>query len=521
MTIGCAFAKLADVRPFKTTWKVRVKVIHSWRQYSGMSGETMDLVLADEHGTKMHAGIKKKDIGRLSKLLVVGEWKVLENFQVSPATGLFRPTPSNWKIGLSMNTIVTTCSIKVDDMFLSLVPIQTILDGDLNHNFLIDVIGQVLDVSEIKTVPVLGREKRKLECVLRDINDQRINCCLWAGYADQLYEACSDMQVTNAFDASKLIINPICEEADAFRIGLPDDGAIVVIQEDDEEAEKQRIKEQEDAWLALEMKSVYDIQNATEIEKFRISVKVTGIDTDWGWYYFGCGKCQFRVTKDLKKEGATKPRPKAPVWYCDRCKSNVKTVEAKFKLHLLVEDDSAKTKVMLLDSVAYGIVDKTASFLLNGSYDEIQDPELIPDDVKSLVGKSFEFLVGVEKEHIVYGNDTYKVHKVKKGLLILDTESGDGPFIAIDNGSTIASGEELSVVKSNSQSISDDGSTPSPKRDFESMHGVPAGSSTSKKHCPKQLPTEASRELVNPDGLISQHPEANKSEAKLHQLTEN
>ncbi|CAA7043611.1 unnamed protein product [Microthlaspi erraticum] len=79
----------------------------------------------------------------------------------------------------------------------------------------------------------------------------------------------------------------------------------------------------------------------------------------------------------------------------------------------------------------------------------------------------------------------------------------------------------MSVVKSNSQSISDDGSTPSPKRDFESMHGVPAGSSTSKKHCPKQLPTEASRELVNPDGLISQHPEANKSEAKLHQLTEN
>ncbi|CAA7045914.1 unnamed protein product [Microthlaspi erraticum] len=303
------------------------------------------------------------------------------------------------------------CSIKVDDMFLSLVPIQTILDGDLNHNFLI-----------------------------------------------------GDMQVTNAFDASKLIINPICEEADAFRIGLPDDGAIVVIQEDDEEAEKQRIKEQEDAWLALEMKSVYDIQNATEVntfiyKKFRISVKVTGIDTDWGWYYFGCGKCQFRVTKDLKKEGATKPRPKDP------CGT--------------VTDANQMSKLL-----------KQTSFLLNGSYDEIQDPELIPDDVKSLVGKSFEFLVGVEKEHIVYGNDTYKVHKVKKGLLILDTESGDGPFTAIDNGSTIASGEELSVVKSNSQSISDDGSTPSPKRDFESMHGVPAGSSTSKKHCPKQLPTE-------------------------------
>ncbi|CAA7056761.1 unnamed protein product [Microthlaspi erraticum] len=177
---------------------------------------------------------------------------------------------------------------------------------------------------------------------------------------------------------------------------------------------------------------------------------------------------------------------------------------------------------MLLDSVAYGIVEKTSSFLLKGSYDEIQDPELIPDDVKSSVGKSFEFLVGVEKEHIVYVNDTYKVQKVKKGLLILDTESGDGPFTAIDNGSTIASGEELSVVKSNNQSISDDGSTPSPKRGFESMQSDPAGSSTSKKHCSKQLPTKASKKLVNPDGLISQHSVANPSEAFLvQQLSEN
>ncbi|CAA7056760.1 unnamed protein product [Microthlaspi erraticum] len=180
-----------------------------------MSGETMDLVLADEHVRYKNACWNQEEGYRpLIKASGRWEWKVLENFQVSPATGLFRPTPSNWKIGLSMNTIVTKCTIKEEDMFLSLVPIQTILDGDLNHNFLIDVIGQVLDVSEIKTVPC-------------------------------------DLQVTNAYDAYKLIINPICEEADAFRIGLPDDGAIVVIQEDDEEAEKQRIKEQEDAWTGV------------------------------------------------------------------------------------------------------------------------------------------------------------------------------------------------------------------------------------------------------------------------------
>ncbi|CAA7044544.1 unnamed protein product [Microthlaspi erraticum] len=97
MTIGSAFTKLADVRSFKSSWKVRVKVLHSWSQFSGMSGETMELVLADEH---------KKDIGRLSNELQDGEWKVLENFTLSPATGQFRPTSSKWKMSLFMNTVV-------------------------------------------------------------------------------------------------------------------------------------------------------------------------------------------------------------------------------------------------------------------------------------------------------------------------------------------------------------------------------------------------------------------------------
>ncbi|CAA7017924.1 unnamed protein product [Microthlaspi erraticum] len=164
----------------------------------------------------------------------------------------------------------------------------------------------------------------------------------------------------------------------------------------------QRVKEKEEEWLALETESVYDIQNATKVEKFKICCKVYGIDTDWGWYYFGCGKCHHRVTKGLKKEASTKPRPKVPIW---------------FKLHLLVEDDSAKTKFMLLDTVAAGIVTKTTSFVLNGSYDE------------SLVGNSYKFLVGVEKEHIHYRNDTYKAHKVRKGLLILDAESANEQMV--------------------------------------------------------------------------------------------
>ncbi|CAA7016461.1 unnamed protein product [Microthlaspi erraticum] len=223
------------------------------------------------------------------------------------------------------------------------------------------------------------------------------------------------------------------------------------LKEDDALVQLQK-QQKADEWLTLDLKSVYDVTSSTEIEKFRIRAKVTAIDTDWGWYYFGCVKCQHRVFKDLKKESSTRPRPVVPIWYCDNCKTNIKAVSPKFKLHLIIEDDSGETKIMLMDSVANGMVNKTAAFLLNGSTDEIQDPELLPDSIKDLVGNTFDFLVGVEKEHIMYGNDTYKAHKA-------------------------------SVVKSN-------GMTPSPKRSIEDSNIRSELSSTSKKQCTKLINLE-------------------------------
>ncbi|CAA7016460.1 unnamed protein product [Microthlaspi erraticum] len=163
MTIGQMFTKLDDLKPFKSTWRVRVKVLHSWRQYVGQAGETMEFVLADEHGGKIHAAAKKKDIGRISKDLKVGEWRVLDNFQVAHATGQFRPTNSKWKMTMTLNTKVSTCSVKNDSQFLELIPIRTIMDGGLNHCILIDFIGQVLNVQEIQTVPVQGKENTNHE----------------------------------------------------------------------------------------------------------------------------------------------------------------------------------------------------------------------------------------------------------------------------------------------------------------------------------------------------------------------
>lgn len=49
--MAASFAFLRDIRPYKTSWRVQVKVLHSWRQYTSMIGETLELVLADSQVT--------------------------------------------------------------------------------------------------------------------------------------------------------------------------------------------------------------------------------------------------------------------------------------------------------------------------------------------------------------------------------------------------------------------------------------------------------------------------------------
>jgi len=42
----------------------------------------------------------------------------------------------------------------------------------------------------------------------------------------------------------------------------------------------------------------------------------------------------------------------------------------------------------------------------------MEDPEHLPDSVKNLIGKTFMFLVWVEKDNILDGKGIYKVSKV-------------------------------------------------------------------------------------------------------------
>ncbi|KAF8081254.1 hypothetical protein N665_0897s0010, partial [Sinapis alba] len=196
MVTSDSITLLSDVKPYKTTWKVQVKVLHSWTQHSSYSGgDYFQFILADKTGVKIHCTCKRLFYGRVKKLQV-GQWRFIENFSLTAAAGKYRPTSHKYKMSIISNTNVTNSSLKNKDAFLSLVSFQEIMNGSLDSNYLIDVIGQAIDIGEIQVVPAQGKETKKLELILTDTEFAKINV-----YKGQV-------QITNAFDTSIVVINP-------------------------------------------------------------------------------------------------------------------------------------------------------------------------------------------------------------------------------------------------------------------------------------------------------------------------
>ncbi|XP_024006639.1 uncharacterized protein LOC112083139 [Eutrema salsugineum] len=69
MAVFLPISYLDGVKPFKTGWRVEVKVLHTWKQYSRMSGETLEVILADQKGQKIYASVKKDHVKTFEKNL--------------------------------------------------------------------------------------------------------------------------------------------------------------------------------------------------------------------------------------------------------------------------------------------------------------------------------------------------------------------------------------------------------------------------------------------------------------------
>ncbi|EOA33000.1 hypothetical protein CARUB_v10016331mg [Capsella rubella] len=379
MALPLSFTPLKDLKPYKNSWRIQVKILHSWRMFSAKFSESIELILADEEGDKMGASIRK------DHSLREGEWKIITSFGLHPSTGMFRPSHLKYKITTRYGTTINQSEKISDDHYLSFAKFDDILAGTLDKNILFDVIGQVVSSGGIEVIlNRYNKETKKIVFELRDNDDIRLSFTLWENYADLLNKA----------------------------IHESNDGMVICL-------------------LRFVKQNLYK----------RIYIPKT-------------------LMKALTTLGLQSLR----------C-----LLSLRYKLHLSIMDHTGESKYFLFDSWAKKILGGApASEFLNGSFDEIEDPNAIPDQIKALIGKTFQFLITVGNKNVYGGYEYYKVSNVWSGekfiKLLMKNQKAS---LMITNG-TEPYETDLSST-----------STPSSKRKSDSSGNGTDRSSSTKKMCSK------------------------------------
>ncbi|KAL9281125.1 putative nucleic acid-binding protein [Arabidopsis thaliana] len=156
MSLPLGLTYISDVKPFKTNWRVRVKILHLWRQTK------------HNVGSKMQVTLRKYYIGKFHRSMKVGDWRIIDNFTLSPSTGKYKISSLSNRMGFNHNTDVSQCDPVLNSVFLDLADFEGIKNESYDENVLIDILGQVVSVGKVDEIVAQNKPNKKLEFQIRD-----------------------------------------------------------------------------------------------------------------------------------------------------------------------------------------------------------------------------------------------------------------------------------------------------------------------------------------------------------------
>ncbi|KAG2298598.1 hypothetical protein Bca52824_035070 [Brassica carinata] len=214
---------------------------------------------------------------RIQHLLPIDSWGVIEHVTVTAANGQYRTTNYKYKMVIGDDAVLSSSSLVDDRIFLSLANYGEVENGTKKQNFLIDVIGRIHELGAVQTVQVSGED-------IKRVQGNNLACCLWGTYAEQL-EPFSDagrdqiiiclirfakikefreMQITDAFDASRLYLNAIIPELTDLSQRLSNDNLSVAMI--DKPTGKKDGKRVTYNWNDAEIKTISKVVEVNQIE---------------------------------------------------------------------------------------------------------------------------------------------------------------------------------------------------------------------------------------------------------------
>ncbi|KAL6553700.1 hypothetical protein OROGR_007542 [Orobanche gracilis] len=125
----------------KDTWNIVTKIIRLWVSPSFSGGKlpfSVELVLLDSKGCKIHASVRKTLVYRFKPLLTEGHVYQISYFGVGDNVGDFRTTSHQFKINFHIHTIVKEITnTPITKSPYSFKPLSEIMFNDPDSSYLI------------------------------------------------------------------------------------------------------------------------------------------------------------------------------------------------------------------------------------------------------------------------------------------------------------------------------------------------------------------------------------------------
>ncbi|GJZ06892.1 replication protein A 70 kDa DNA-binding subunit B [Tanacetum coccineum] len=324
----------------------------------------MEMIVMDEHNTKLQATVRMEKINRFKHQLEEGNAVTHQRYSLGEIQPKFRMVNNAMGLSFLSNTEVETCP-DFNGSYHGFIwrPYKSITDLQVDGQF--DVVGQVIACEDLDNYDKNGKARKKKPPTLLNDEGNEINCTLWGDFAQQFNDflnTCDDhdriilvlqlammkfedgkMCIQNGYWGTKLYLfnGKECISADEFK-EVEEFRQRLFAKQSNEQSENTATKISISSKNSTKDNFVHkhpmrNIAELLDVEQGVPSVivgNVIAIQEDEGWWYLRCRTCRTKVIKstdyiDLEFEVPKKAPDGSNDWWCRKCQAWVSLIKSQ------------------------------------------------------------------------------------------------------------------------------------------------------------------------------------------------
>ncbi|KAK2365938.1 replication factor A protein [Trifolium repens] len=187
--VDSKFDDVADIASGRDNFCIRVRVVRLSKVPAFLNPSeygSLEMVLIDEKGGKIHASIKKQLMYMYESKLKAGQVYEISNFAIFPQSGLYRTTLHPYKIIFLLKTKLNPSEgAGISEFGLTFTKIDEICAHTHDYEYLVDVIGVVTGMSAEREYVRDGKITKMIIVELTD-HSGKCECALLGDNVDEL-----------------------------------------------------------------------------------------------------------------------------------------------------------------------------------------------------------------------------------------------------------------------------------------------------------------------------------------------